>query len=316
MRKLRIILLSTMSLLLLISLVSCNTEGTTDPNATTTATQAITSNGVDWNYVWKIIVDWCVNIGLKVVIALVIMIISFKIINLIFKRISKRLAKKNADATLSKVLVDVSRIGLKILILSALVGYVGFETASVSAVIASLGVGISLAVQGTLSNFAGGAIIIIMRPFKLGDFITSNGQSGTVEDIKLFYTHICTPDNRMIYIPNGSLANNVIVNNSVKDTRRLDVVFDVDYSTNIELAKNLIRRVASECDQILKEPTPFVEVTEYGSSSIKITTRVWVKKEEYWNTNWYLLREIKNIFDENGIVIPFNQLDVNITNNK
>ena len=284
------------------------------PEATTatTATTAVDGNGVNWDYIWKIIVNWCVNVGLKVLVALVVMFISFKIINFVFKRIGKRLERRKADPTLSRVLVNIGRIGLKLIILSALVGYVGFETASVSAVIASIGVGISLAVQGTLSNFAGGVIIIIMRPFKLGDFITSNGQSGTVEDIKLFYTHICTPENRMVYVPNGSLANNVIVNNSVKDTRRLDLVFDVEYSTNVELAKNLIRKVESEYDLVLKDPAPFAEVSEYGDSSIKITTRVWVNRADYWTANWYLLKEIKNAFDENGIAIPFNQLDVTI----
>ena len=284
---------------------------------TTTTTQPastgiVSANGVDWQTLWHTIADWCIKVGIRIVIAIILMFISFKLINFIFKRISKRLEKRKADPTISRVLVNISRIALKLLIVAGLVAYIGVETASVTAVIASAGVGVSLAVQGTLSNFAGGVIIIVMRPFKLGDFITSNGQAGTVEDIKLFYTHICTPDNRMVYIPNGTLANNVIVNNSVKDTRRLDIVFDVAYETNIELAKNLVRKVSQDCELVLKEPTPFCEVSEYGNSSIKLTTRVWVKKDDYWNANWYLLREIKNTFDENHITIPFNQLDVTI----
>ena len=295
---------------------------TTEPTTTTTTSAAattttstekiLTSTGINWEYLWQTIGDWCIKVGLRIIVSIIVMFISFKIINFIFKRIAKRLEKRKTDPTISRVLVNLCRIALKILIVAGLVAYVGIQTASITAVIASAGVGVSLAVQGTLSNFAGGMIIIIMRPFKLGDFITSNGQSGTVEDIKLFYTHICTPDNRMVYIPNGTLANNVIVNNSVKDTRRLDIVFDVAYETNIELAKNLIRKVANEYDVVLKDPTPFVEVSEYGNSSIKITTRVWVKRENYWTANWYLLSEIKNIFDENHITIPFNQLDVTI----
>ena len=290
-------------------------DTTTTTTATTTTTQAssfIGGNGFNWQYFWQNLGDWCIRVGIRIIIAIIVMFISFKIINFIFKRISRRLEKRKADPTLSRVLVNVTRIGLKLLIVSGLVAYVGIQTASITAVIASAGVGVSLAVQGTLSNFAGGMIIIIMRPFKIGDFITSNGQSGTVEDIKLFYTHLCTPDNRMIYIPNGTLANNVIVNNSVKDTRRLDIVFDVAYETNVELAKNLIRKVAQDYDLVLKDPSPFCEVSEYANSSIKLTTRVWVKKEDYWTANWYLLNEIKNIFDENHITIPFNQLDVTI----
>ena len=317
--KIKTLMFSLLSLFGVFGLVSCKgnagditTDATATTTTTTTSSQIVGQNGVNWEALWYKIADWCLHVGIKVIIAIIVMFISFKLINFIFKRISKRLEKRKADPTLSRVLCNVARIGLKVLILAGLVGYVGIETASVTAVVASAGVGISLAVQGTLSNFAGGVIIIIMRPFKLGDFITSNGQSGTVEDIKLFYTHICTPDNRMIYIPNGTLANNVIVNNSVKDTRRLDVTFDVDYSTNVELAKNLIRKVASESDLILKDPETFVEVTEYADSSIKITIRAWVKKENYWPTNWYLLKEVKNAFDENGITIPFNQIDVNI----
>ena len=204
------------------------------------------------------------------------------------------------------------RLALKILVMLGLVGYVGFETASISAVIASLGVGISLAVQGTLSNFAGGVIIVIMRPFVLGDFITSQDQSGTVEDIKLFYTKIITPDNRVVFIPNGILANNVIVNASIKDERRLDIVVPVSYNANIELIRNLLKKVSKECDLVKITPEPFVEVGEYGTSSINLYVRVWVNRQDYWTAKWYMLKEIKNMLDENHISIPYNQLDVHI----
>ena len=273
---------------------------------------ASSSTSFDWSQLLDIVANWAVTTGIKLLISIFIIIISFKIINVIFKRISRRLEKKKADATLSRVLVSTFRIACKILILIMIVGYLGIETASLSAVIASVGVGVGLAVQGTLSNFAGGVIIVVMRPFKLGDFITSSDQSGTVEDIKLFYTQIVTPDNKVIYIPNGTLANNVIVNASVKDDRRLDITMSVSYNTNLELAKNLLRKVCSENDLVYTTPAPFVEVGEYASSSIEIYTRVWVKRTDYWAVKWQLLTEFKNIFDENHIEIPFNQLDVNI----
>ncbi|MBQ7642129.1 MAG: mechanosensitive ion channel [Acholeplasmatales bacterium] len=281
-----------------------------------TTSAATTTNNIDWTHVWQVVVEWCVNTGVKVILAIIVLIISFKIINLLSKKITKHLEKRKADATLSRALVNVTRISLKILIVLCLVGFLGVQTSSIAAVITSAGVGIGLAIQGTLSNFAGGVILIVMRPFKLDDFIIAQGEKGTVEDIKLFYTTLRTPDNRVVYIPNGSLANGVIVNNSVKETRRLDIVMQVSYDTNIELAKNLLKKCMTNNDLVLKDQPIFAEVSEYGNSSINITTRCWVKNKDYWPVNWALLKEYKEQFDENHIVIPFNQLDVTITNNK
>ena len=274
----------------------------------------VTNEGINWKAILDIVVKWATTTGIKLLIAIVVMIISFKIINVICKRVLKKLEKKKADATLSRVLTNTARLGLKILILLALIGYVGIETASISAIIASLGVGISLAVQGTLSNFAGGVIIIVMRPFKLGDFITSNNQSGTVEDIKLFYTQIVTPDNKVIFIPNGTLANNVIVNASIKDDRRVDIIMSVSYDTNLDLAKQISLKVCEECELVHKDPMPFVEIGNYADSSVEIFVRVWCDRPNYWKTYYKLLYDLKMAYDEYHIEIPFNQLDVNIKN--
>ena len=281
----------------------------------TAESSTITDNGINWKAVLDIVVKWATTTGLRLLIAIIVMIVSFKIINVVCKKIYKHLEKKNADATLSKVLTNTSKIGLKVLILLGLIGYVGIETASVSAIIASMGVGISLAVQGTLSNFAGGVIIIIMRPFKLGDFITSNNQSGTVEDIKLFYTQIVTPDNKVIYIPNGSLANNVIVNASVKDTRRVDIVMSVSYDSDIDLVKQISRKVLDECELVLKSPECLVEVGNYGDSGIEIYVRGWCNRPDYWKTYYRLMYDLKMAYDEYHITIPYNQIDVHIDNN-
>ena len=270
------------------------------------------TNGIDWNKVLEVVVNWMTSTGIKLVIGIVLLIVLFKIIDLFCKKLLKRLEKKGTDETISKFVIKIMKIVLKVIVLTCLVGYIGIETASISAVIASLGIGISLAVQGTLSNFAGGIIIIVMRPFKLGDFITSNGESGTVEDIKLFYTYLKTPDNRVAIIPNGSLANNVIVNVSMKEDRRVDVRMSVAYDSNIELCKNLIRKVCYENELIYKNPDVFVEIGEFSDSSIDLFVRVWCKNTNYWDVNFYLLDRIKKEFDLNGIEIPFNQLDVNI----
>ena len=285
--------------------------------ATETAAET-TSNSkpINWPEVWSAVVEWSLTTGIKIILAIIIMIISFKIINIFSKRIMRKLEKRNADLTLSRALVNVTRLSLKIIVLLCLVGFLGIQTSSIAAVLASMGVGIGLAVQGTLSNFAGGVILIIMRPFKLNDFITAQGEKGFVEDIKLFYTVIRTTDNRVVYIPNGSLANGVIVNNSVKETRRVDLVMSISYDSNVDLAKNLLLKCMSNNDLVLKDEPIFAEVSEYGNSSINITTRCWVKNADYWTVNFQLLKDFKNAFDENHIQIPFNQLDVTITNNK
>jgi small conductance mechanosensitive channel len=280
-----------------------------------TATEASSSTvSFDWSGLLNTVVNWMTSTGIKLVIAIVLMIITFKIVNVFTKRMYKRMQKKGVDETIARVGTQSLRIALKILILVCLVGYVGIETASISAVIASLGVGISLAVQGTLSNFAGGVIIIVMRPFKIGDFITSSGESGTVEDIKLFYTHIVTTDNRAVVIPNGTLANNVIVNASAKDTRRVDLVVSAAYGSDVDLVKKLIKDVCASNELIFKDPAPFAELSTMGNSSLDFTVRAWCNRADYWTVNFYLLDKIKKAFDENGIEIPFNQLDVTIKN--
>lgn len=286
------------------SLLADEAETATETTTTTTT--------FDWSAFWDTIVQWMTSTGIKLVIAIVLMIVTFKIVNVITKKMYKRLKKKGADETLSRVGTQVLRISLKIIILVCLVGYVGIETASISAVIASLGVGISLAVQGTLSNFAGGVIIIIMRPFKIGDFITSNGESGTVEDIKLFYTHIVTTDNKAVVIPNGTLANNVIVNASEKDTRRVDQVYSVAYGSDVQLVRDTIKEVCGANEQVFTDPAPFVELGNLGASSMDFTVRVWCNRGDYWTVYYALMRDIVKALGDKGIEIPFDQLDVNL----
>ncbi|MDE6850349.1 MAG: mechanosensitive ion channel, partial [Clostridia bacterium] len=270
------------------------------------------SNITTWSDVWNKIVGWMTDSGIKIVIAILLLVVSFIIINAVTKSIYKRLQKKNADLTLSRVGTNAARIILKVLVLVCLIGYLGIETASISAVIASIGIGISLAVQGTLSNFAGGVIIIVMRPFKIGDYITSNGVEGTVEDIKLFYTHIVTNDNKAVVIPNGSLANNVIVNASAKDTRRVDLLMQVAYGSDVTLVKEIIRKVCGENELVFKDPAPFVELSNMNESSLDFTVRVWCNRPDYWTVNFALIENIKKSLDENGIEIPFKQLDVHV----
>lgn len=270
---------------------------------------------IDWNALLDKVVGWCMTTGIKLLIALIAMIILFKITNVITKKIYKRLKNKKVDETILRVTTQTIRLVLKGLILLCFVGYVGIETASITAVISSCGIALGLALQGALSNVAGGIIIILMRPFKIGDYVFTNGESGTVEDIHMFYTTLVTPDNRVVHVPNGTLANNVIVNNSVKDKRRVDVVMSIAYDADFEKARQLIFDVCSKNELIDKTPEPFVAVGTYGPSSVDLNIRVWANNADYWTVHRYLMHEVKRTFDENGIEIPFNQLDVTIKNN-
>ncbi|MDE7264152.1 MAG: mechanosensitive ion channel family protein [Anaeroplasmataceae bacterium] len=272
------------------------------------------AKGIDWNALWNTVLNWCTTTGIRLIVGLLLLFIIFKITNILTKKLYKRLQRKQADETLSRVGTQSIRIVIKLVCLVCFIGYIGIETASITALIASAGVSLGLALQGSLSNFAGGIIIIVMRPFRIGDKITTNGESGTVEDIHMFYTVLVTPDNKVIHVPNGSLANNVIVNSSIKETRRVDVVMSIAYDADLNKATDAIFDVCKENALIFTDPEPYVGIKEYSSSSVDLNIRVWCNNKDYWTINNYLLVEIKKAFDEQGIEIPFNQVEVSIKN--
>ena len=259
------------------------------------------------------VAGWLMQNGIKLIIGLIVLFIAFKIVNFIAKRLQKRLDKKNVDKTIANVTVKASKLVLKIMVFLLFLGYVGIETAGIGTIIGSVSVCIGLAVQGSLSNFAGGIVILVMRPFKLGDFIEAQGHSGTVTDIKMFYTYLNTPDNKVVMIPNGALGNGDIINYSKEEERRVDLVFSVDYSTDLKLAKEIIEKEIENHQLILKDKGYFVRLGEMAASSLDIKTRVWVKNADYWTVYFDLLENVKKKFDENNISVPFNQLDVHIT---
>ena len=277
-------------------------------------TETTTTPTINWQELFDTVINWCMNTGIKLVIGLVLMIILFKITNVLTKRMYKKLKAKNVDETILRTSTSAIKVIVKGLILLCFVGYVGIETASITALITSCGVALGLALQGSLSNLAGGIIIILMRPFRIGDYITTNGQAGTVEDIHMFYTTLVTPDNKVVQVPNGALANNVIVNNSIKEKRRVDVVMSIAYSADYEKARQIILDLCAANDLIDKTPEPFVAVGAYQASSVDLNIRVWANNKDYWTVHRYLMHEVKKAFDANGIEIPFSQLEVTIKN--
>lgn len=262
------------------------------------------------------VINWATNAGVKIVIALVVLFVSFKLINFLAKKISKKLdANSKVDKTLAKTLTYIIKIALKILIGICLIGYLGIETSGLSALVASLGVCAGLAVNGTLANLAGGVMILITRPIKLGDYISAQGSEGTVEDIRICYTKIATSDNKVIYLPNSSLSTGTIVNFSEEKTRRVDLDFSVG-GNDPEKVKAIVLDACKEESLVLGDPAPFARVTDYGAGNgVKVTVRAWSETENYWDARFNLLENIQKKFDAEGIVIPFNQLDVHVKNN-
>jgi small conductance mechanosensitive channel len=267
---------------------------------------------MDWQAILNSIVNWATTSGVKLIIALLILLVSFKVINAVAKKFAKRAEKKGIDKTISRTLIYVFRLGMKILIAICLVGYVGIDTSGITALVTSIGVCAGLAVNGALSNLAGGVMLIITRPFKIDDYIEALGYSGTVEEIRITQTKLRTPDNKVVYVPNGTLSSAEIVNYSEKDVRRVENTFSIAYDCDFEKAKQIILDICNSHELVLQDPAPFVRVSNHGSSSIDIVTRVWTKSGDYWTVHFDLLEKVKVAFDENGIEIPFNQLDVNI----
>lgn len=258
------------------------------------------------------LLNWCLNTGIKVLIALVVLFISFRIVTVISRKIAKKGDKDKYDKTVMKTLAYLFNIGLKVVIAICLVGYVGIDTSGLTALVASFGVCIGLAVNGALSNVAGGVLIIVTRPFKIDDFIEAQGVCGTVEDIHMVCTKLRTPDNKVVYLPNGALSSGNIINYSEKDTRRVDFTFSIAYDADFEKAKAIVLDLLVNHELTLDDPAPFVRVSEHGASSINITARAWVKSADYWTVNFDTIEAVKKAFDENGIEIPFDQLDVHV----
>ena len=261
----------------------------------------------------KSVGDWIITKGLQTLIATVVLVVLWCIVNVSCNALKKKIANKKVDKTVASVTITVIRVLLKIVLIGFYIGFLGVETSSIAAAIASIGLTIGLALQGSLSNLAGGVVIIVTKLFKVGDYIECNGEEGTVENIDLFFTTIVTLQNQVIKIPNSTMANSVIENYTEKDERRLDLTFSIAYENDFIFAKQLIMNCIEESGLALDKPAPpFVKICKHNESSIDIVARVWTHNCDYWNLNFYLLEAVKIAFDQNGVTIPFNQLDVHL----
>lgn len=253
------------------------------------------------------------SVGIRVVIAIFALLLAFRLINVITKKLEGRLCRRaDLDKTVFSTCFYAVRALLKVLVVLSLVAYLGVDVSGITALIASLGVGVGLAVNGALSNLAGGVLLLITRPFKMDDFIEAEGVSGTVEDIRVTFTRLRTPDNKVVYIPNGKLSTDTLINYSEKPTRRLDLTFTVSYDSSTELAMSIITDAIRENPLSLADPEPNIKISDYKDSGIEIIARPWVLSENYWQLKFELLEAIGKAFRRQGIEIPYNQLDVHI----
>lgn len=252
---------------------------------------------------------------LNVAIALVLLFIGTKLIKMILKFLNRSFEKAGMDLSLRGFLNSLIKIALYAVLVMIIADQVGIPTTSFLAVLGSAGLAVGMALQGSLSNFAGGVLILFLKPFRVGDYIVedSKGNEGTVEAIDLFYTHLVTADNRRIVIPNGTLANTSLTNVSAEEIRRLDLVVGISYSADLKKAKELLGQILDRREHILKDKGITIFVDSLGESSVNIGFRSWVNAADYWTEKWAILEEVKLSFDENGIDIPFNQLDVHVT---
>lgn len=247
------------------------------------------------------------------VLAIVTLIVGLWIINRLVNAVDKALSQK-WDPTLIKFSHSLISIGLKALLLISVASMVGIETTSFIAVLGAAGLAVGLALQGSLANFAGGALILMFKPFKVGDLIEAQGFIGTVKEIQIFNTIINTADNRRVIIPNGALSNGSLININVESTRRVDMLFGIGYDDDINKAKEILARLAAEDDRILKTPGPAIALSELADSSVNFVCRVWVNTPDYWGVFFDMHEKVKKTFDQEGISIPYPQQDVHMHN--
>lgn len=252
-----------------------------------------------------------VDLGLKILAGLFILIIGFKIINILEKRLKKRNLSK-IDPSVKTFIISFITIALKVLLLVIFLSVVGVPMASLVTIVGSCAVAIGLALQGGLSNIAGGLMLLIFKPFKVGDFISAGGFDGTVKSITMFYTVITTIDNKIIQMPNGNLSNNNIINYSANPKRRIDIDLSVSYNSDIDKVKKVVNKIIDAHELILQEEEKTIRLKSHDESALTFVLRVWVKTPDYWAVYFDLMETIKKEFDKNGIEIPYNQIDVHM----
>jgi len=260
----------------------------------------------------QLISTYAIPWGINIVFALAIFIVGRLIIKALVQLLRKILHRTEMDLILINFVSSIVKSVLLLFVIIAAIGQLGIDTTSLIALLGAAGLAVGLALKNSLQNFASGVLLIIFRPFKTGDFIDAGGTSGVVESIAIFNTVLRTPDNREVIVPNSAIYNDSITNYSTRNTRRIDMVFGIGYEDDIKKAKEIMLDILNREERVLKDPEPQVALSELADSSVNFVVRPWVKTEEYWAVKFDLTESIKLAFDENGISIPYPQMDLHI----
>jgi small conductance mechanosensitive channel len=256
--------------------------------------------------------EWLAFYGLRIIAAIAIFVIGRWVAKGLRSTLKRVMTKNKVDQTLVSFVCSIIYTVLIVFVVIAALNQLGIQTTSLVAIMGAAGLAVGLALQGSLSNFAAGVLMIVFRPFKAGDYIEGGGVSGTVEEVQIFTTYLTTPDNKEIIVPNSKIMGDNIINYSAKETRRIELVVGVGYGDNLDQARAIIKRILEADTRILKNPEPMIVISELGDSSVNFSIRPWVKTADYWGTYFDLLETIKKSFDREGISIPFPQRDVHM----
>jgi len=297
----------------LVEQVSETIQDTTAVNSMVEGVKKLATTPVS-EWLPDLVKEYLVPFGLKLLAAIVVLILGRWAIKLIKKWMANGLMSRHGDATMHSFLSNLVSVVLHFFLIMAIVGILGINTSSLVALLASAGLAVGMSLGGTLQNFAGGVLIVMFRPFKVGDFISAQGMEGKVNEIQIFNTHLLTMDNKEVILPNGALATGVMTNYSKQKTRRVDWVYSISYGDDYDKAKSVLRGLCDKDERILKTPEPFIELGKLNDSSVDITMRVWVNVEDYWVVFFSMNEKVYKAFAQEGLNIPFPQVDVHMKN--
>jgi len=279
---------------------------------TITSLKEIDFRTVAWPDIMEFLSHKALDLGLKILVCIFIYIIGKKLIRLLNKVLGKLMNNRNLDVSVISFLTSLVNILLTVVLLITIINILGINNSSFLALFASVGVAMGMALSGTMQNFAGGVMILLFRPYKIGDYIQAQNQEGTVKSIQIFNTVLVTGDNRTIYVPNGGLSNNVIVNFNNQDSRRIEWTINIAYGTNFDKAKEILRNILSSDKRIQNDPNPYIALKALSPNSVDVLIRAWAKRSDYWNVYYNINEQIYKIFSDTGIDMPFPQMTVHL----
>lgn len=267
---------------------------------------------VDFNELWSQLMSSALDLGLKILVALVIYWVGKSLIDLLYKVVKKGLHKRNVDPSVNSFLLSLVRVVMMFVLIITIIGVLGINTSSFVALFASAGVAVGMALSGTLQNFAGGVMILLFKPFKVGDWIDAAGVSGGVKEIQIFNTLLSTGDNKIIIVPNAKLSNDMVVNYSKAGIRRVDWTFTISYGDDYDKAKAVLTQFMNEDKRIMQDPAPFIALNNLADSAVEIVVRAWVNGGDYWDVYFEMNERVYKEFGKHGLSFPFPQMDVHI----